>query len=50
MSRNFYLLEKIEKIDALLLRINILLTQLKDCSGSWPLRIVDMWIGKPPAP
>jgi len=37
------------KIDTLLLRINTLLTRLEVRPGSCPLRIVDMWIGKPPA-
>ena len=37
------------KIDTPTLRISTILTQLKVRPGSCPLRIVDMWIGKPPA-
>jgi len=36
-------------VDTFLLRINTLPTQLKVHPESCPLRIVDMWIGKPPA-
>jgi len=44
MLKNIYLLENMEKIDTLLLRINTILTQLKVRPGSRPLRIVVRYV------